>query len=62
MILRGKGNKEDSYDTMKKPKNFEDRGSTGAKYEGVDIPETCDVKETLIDKLEECDNKIYHLL
>ena len=62
MVLRGKGNQEDTYETMQKPKNFDDRGSSGAKYEDVEIPATCDVKETLIDKLEELDNKIYHLL
>ena len=27
-----------------------------------DIPETCDVKDALIVKLEELDNKIYHLI
>ena len=63
MILRPKGvNVEDSYLTEKKPKNFGDVGSSAAKYDDVEVPATMDVKEALIDKLEECDNKIYHLL
>ena len=28
----------------------------------VDMPETCDVKDALIFKLEELDNKVYHLI
>ena len=63
MVLRPKGdNVEDKYSTEKKPKSFGDVGSSAAKYDDVEIPATMDVKEALIDKLEECDNKIYHLL
>ena len=61
MVLRPR-NAEDSYATEQKPKNFEDVGSSGTKYDEVEIPATCDVKEALVDKLEECDNKIYHLI
>jgi hypothetical protein len=57
MVLRGKNqhlNKEDSYQ-VERP-----IGSLNADGE-VDIPESCDVKETLLYKLEEIDGKINHL-
>ena len=63
MVLKGPGhNTEDQYLTEKKQKDFSDLSNAGDKYDEVDIPATCDVKESLIAKLEECDNKIYHLL
>lgn len=45
--------------------NVEDTYATLNRKDHIDIddiPETCDVKESLINKLEELDNKIYHLL
>ena len=44
--------------------NVEDTYSTIKRKDHIDIddiPETCDVKESLINKLQELDNKIYHL-
>ena len=49
MVIR---NREDTYETTQKESQSVEIG---------DIPETCDVKDALICKLEELDNKIYQL-
>ena len=47
MIIR---NREDDYETLKtKPGQFDDSV----------LPQACDVKEALIDKLQELDNKYF---
>ena len=62
MVLKGKNgsnipvNKEDSYETLKKEGDLlfdVDESMLGGR---------CDVKEALVVKLEEFDNKIYQLI
>jgi len=67
VVLRGQNarnppnvNVEDTYLTAERRVNEISFG-TGKSAE-VDLPETCDVKDALILKLEELDNKIYHLI
>ena len=56
-------NKEDTYLTTERRVDQIQFGNSKPGCAGqVDIPETCDVKDALILKLEEIDNKIYHLI
>ena len=67
MVLRGPNapqNVEDTYETVPTHNSNYHMENLGVEDDGTEvaIPSTCDVKEALVVKLEEIDNKIFHLL